>query len=123
MDNNFKTITLPLGAIMLTAIVALGGLIGYSHSLLREDIATLRADMTNDIAELRADMTNDIAELRADVTSDINGLRREMSDLRREVVDMRGELGSLRERVARVEVLVEGRAEGRTAPAVLQPAS
>ena len=112
MDNNFKMITLPLGAIMLTAIVALGGLIGYSHSLLRDDIATLRADVTSDIAELRADVTNDI-----------NGLRREVSDLRREVVDMRGELGSLRERVARVEVLVEGRAEGRTAPAVLQPAS
>lgn len=112
MDNSFKTVTLPLGAIMLTAIVALGGLIGYSHSLLREDIAALRVDMTSDIAELRAD-----------VTSDINGLRREMADLRREVVDMRGELGSLRERVARVEVLVAGRAEGRPAPAVLQPAS
>ena len=94
MDNSFKTVTLPLGAIMLTAILALGGLIGYSHSLLREDIAALRVGMT----------------------SDINGLRRE-------VVDMRGELGSLRERVARVEVLVAGRAEGRTAPAVLQPAS
>ena len=93
MDNSFKTVTLPLGAIMLTAILALGGLIGYSHSLLREDIAALRVDMT----------------------SDINGLRRE-------VVDMRGELGSLRKRVARVEVLVAGRAEGRTAPAVLQPA-
>ena len=101
MDNSFKTVTLPLGAIMLTAILALGGLIGYSHSLLREDIAALRVDMT----------------------SDINGLRREVSDLRREVVDMRGELGSLRERVARVEVLVAGRAEGRTAPAVLQPVS
>lgn len=101
MDNSFKTIVLPLGAIMLTAILALGGLIGYSHSLLREDIATSRADLS----------------------SDINGLRREVSDLRREVVDMRGELGSLRERVARVEVLVAGRAEGRAAPAVLQPAS
>ena len=112
MDNNFKTITLPLGALMLTAILALGGLIGYSHSLLRQDIATLRADLTSDIATLRADLT-----------SDINGLRREMSDLRREVVDMRGELGSLRERVARVEVLVEGRGEGQTAPAVLQPSS
>lgn len=112
MDNNFKTITLPLGALMLTALLALGGLIGYSHSLLRQDIATLRADLTSDIATLRADLT-----------SDINGLRREMSDLRREVVDMRGELGSLRERVARVEVLVEGRGEGQTAPAVLQPSS
>lgn len=112
MDNNFKTITLPLGAIMLTAILALGALIGYSHSLLRQDIATLRVDLTSDIATLRAD-----------VTSDINGLRREISDLRREVVDMRGELGGLRERVARVEVLVEGRGEGQTAPAVLQPAS
>lgn len=123
MDNNFKTITLPLGALMLTAILALGGLIGYSHSLLRQDIATLRADLTSDIATLRADLTSDIATLRADLTSDINGLRREMSDLRREVVDMRGELGSLRERVARVEVLVEGRGEGQTAPAVLQPSS
>ena len=101
MDNSFKTITLPLGALMLTALLALGGLIGYSHSLLRQDIATLRADLT----------------------SDINGLRREMSDLRREVVDMRGELGSVRERVARVEVLVAGRGEGQTAPAVLQPSS
>lgn len=101
MDNNFKTITLPLGALMLTALLALGGLIGYSHSLLRQDIATLRADLT----------------------SDINGLRREMSDLRRKVVDMRGELGSVRERVARVEVLVAGRGEGQTAPAVLQPSS
>lgn len=101
MDNNFKTITLPLGALMLTALLALGGLIGYSHSLLRQDIATLRAGLT----------------------SDINGLRREMSDLRREVVDMRGELGSVRERVARVEVLVAGRGEGQTAPAVLQPSS
>ena len=112
MDNSFKTITLPLGALMLTALLALGGLIGYSHSLLRQDIATLRADLTSDIATLRADLT-----------SDINGLRREMSDLRREVVDMRGELGSLRERVARVEVLVAGRGEGQTAPAVLQPSS
>lgn len=101
MNNSFKTITLPLGALMLTALLALGGLIGYSHSLLRQDIATLRADLT----------------------SDINGLRREMSDLRREVVDMRGELGSVRERVARVEVLVAGRGEAQTAPAVLQPSS
>ena len=108
MDNSFKTITLPLGALMLTAILALGGLIGYSHSLLRQDIATLRADLTSDINGLRREMSD---------------LRRELSDLRREVVDMRGELGSLRERVARVEVLVEGRGEGQMAPAVLQPSS
>lgn len=119
MDNNFKTITLPLGALMLTAILALGGLIGYSHSLLRQDIATLRADLTSDIATLRADLTSDINGLRREMSD----LRRELSDLRREVVDMRGELGSVRERVARVEVLVEGRGEGQTAPAVLQPSS
>lgn len=46
MDNNFKTVTLPLGALLLTAILALGALIGYSHSLLRADISDLRGEVT-----------------------------------------------------------------------------
>ena len=57
MDHNFKTITLPLGILLLTTMLALGALIGYSHSLLRADITELRADVRGDISALRSEVT------------------------------------------------------------------
>ena len=84
MDINFKTVTLPLGALLLTTILALGALIGYSHSLLRADITELRDDVRGDISALRS-----------------------------EVTAMRGELAGIRERVARLEVLVEANGKAR----------
>ena len=84
MGNNFKTVTLPLGALLLTTILALGALIGYSHSLLRADITELRADVRGDISALCS-----------------------------EVMAMRGELAGIRERVARLEVLVEANGKAR----------
>ena len=84
MDRNFKTVTLPLGALLLTTMLALGALIGYSHSLLRADITELRADVRGDISALRS-----------------------------EVTAMRGELAGVRERVARLEILVEANGKAR----------
>ncbi len=84
MGNNFKTVTLPLGALKLTTILTLGALIGYSHSLLRADITELLADVRGDISALRS-----------------------------EVTAMRGELAGIRERVARLEVLVEANGKAR----------
>ena len=91
MDNNFKTVTLPLGALLLTSILALGALISYSHSLLRADITELQADIT----ELWADVCGDISALRSEVTA------------------MRGELAGVGERVARLEILVEANGKAR----------
>ena len=91
MDNNFKTVTLPLGAFLLTSILALGALIGYSHSLLRADITEMQADIT----ELWADVRGDISVLHSEVTA------------------MRGELAGVGERVARLEVLIEANGKAR----------
>ena len=74
----------------LIGIVSVGlAVAGFLWSLHR-DIAGLHRD----IGALRKDVARDIAELREDVARDIAGLHREV--------------GELRERMARLEGLLEG---------------
>ena len=80
MDNNFKTVTLPLGALLLTAILALGALIGYSHSLLRADISDLRGEvsvMRGEVSVMRGELAGVRERLaRVEVLVEANGKAR-----------------------------------------------
>ena len=99
----------------LAGFVALGTLIIGLFAWLRQDIRTLRAEVNEQINGLRAEVNGKIGELQIEVNDRIDSLRIELNDgignLRTELNDgigsLRTELNELRERVARIEGLLE----------------
>ena len=80
----------------LAGFVALGALIVGLFAWLRHDTQTLRRDMDS----LRGEIRNDIGTLRGEMRDDISALRDVIGTLGRE-------MNELRERVARIEGLLE----------------
>ena len=78
----------------------------------------LRAEMKSDRDALRAEMKADHDALRADIKADHDALRTELkadtSALDRKIDDIRDEISGLRERMARLEGLLEGLREAIT---------
>ena len=95
----------------LAGFIALGALILGLFAWLRQDIRALRAEMN----ALRDDLIGRIDTLRDETNGKINTLREEVNgkiDTLREEVNgkidaLREEVGELRERVARIEGLLE----------------
>jgi hypothetical protein len=69
-----------------------------SFGKVREEISTLRNDLTKEIGGLRCDMAKEVGSLRDDLTKEVGGIR---SDLTKEASslrsDMAKEVGSLRD--------------------------
>ncbi len=84
----------------LVGFVALGALILGLFAWLRQDIRALRTEMNGLRTELRTEMNG----LRTEMNDRIDGLRAEMND---RIDGLRAEMNKLRERVARIEGLLE----------------
>ena len=80
--------------------IALGALILGLFAWLRQDIRALRAEMN----ALRDDLIGRIDTLRDETNGKINTLREEVNG---KIDALREEIGELRERVARIEGLLE----------------
>ena len=74
-------------------IVAFVAVIGFLWTLHR-DVSSLRKEVDGNVENLRKEVGGDVAKLRKEVAEDVGGLSRDMADLR--------------ERMARVEGLLEG---------------
>lgn len=81
--------------------VALAALMVGLFAWLRVDLAALRKEMRAEIGELREAMRGEIRGLREETDSKFSGLRGEISLLSKEVAE-------LRERMARMEGLLDG---------------
>ena len=79
-------------------------ILGFLWSLHR-DMASLRKETSRDMASLRKDVSEDIAGLRKETREDMTKLRRDVSG---DIAGMRQDVVDLRERMARVEGLLEG---------------
>lgn len=94
--------------------VALAALMVGLFAWLRADLAALRKEMRAEIGELREDMDGKITGLRGE----IGGLREDMdgkfSRLRGEISLLSKEVAELRERMARMEGLLDGLREAVT---------
>ncbi len=77
----------------LAGFVALGALILGLFAWLRQDIRALRSEMRDEISGLREEMRGEMNGLREEIRNEISGLR--------------GEMNELRDRVARIEGLLE----------------
>ena len=77
----------------LAGFVALGVLIVGLFAWLRQDIRALRSELGGEIGALRNEMRSEIDTLRNEMRGEMNGLRSEMNELR--------------DRVARIEGLLE----------------
>ena len=88
----------------LVGFVALGALIIGLFAWLRQDIRALRVEMNDKIDGLRAEMNGKFDALRVEMNDKIDGLRVEMND---KIDGLRVEMNELRERVARIEGLLE----------------
>ena len=84
--------------------IALAGLMLNGQRLLRGETAALRQEMNRKIAALREEMHDEIAQLRQET-------RGEFAELRGEITELRREIAGLRERMARVEGLLDGLGE------------
>ena len=99
----------------LAGLVALGALILGLFTWLRQDIRGLRGEMRSEIGGLRDEMRSEIGGLRGEMRNEIGGLRDEMrneigglrDEMRNEIGGLRGEMNELRDRVARIEGLLE----------------
>ena len=95
----------------LAGFVALGVLIVGLFAWLRQDIRALRSEIDG----LRSEMRSEIDGLRNEMRSEIDGLRNEMrseigglrNEMRSEIGGLRSEMNELRDRVARIEGLLE----------------
>ena len=95
----------------LAGFVALGALILGLFAWLRQDIRALRNELRGEIDTLRNELRSEIGGLRGE----IGGLRSEFrgeiealrSEMRSEIGGLRSEMNELRDRVARIEGLLE----------------
>lgn len=88
----------------LAGFVALGALILGLFAWLRQDIRALRNELRGEIDTLRNEMRSEIGGLRSEFRGEIEALRNEM---RSEIGGLRSEMNELRDRVARIEGLLE----------------
>ena len=95
----------------LAGFVALGALMVGLFAWLRHDIQTLRGETHDEIGTLRGEMRDDIGTFRGEMRGDIGTFRSEMHDdigtLRDGIGTLGREMNELRERVARIEGLLE----------------
>lgn len=95
----------PQAWILIGIGVAILVAIATSHRQTRTDVKSFRD-------ELRADMKTSLDAIRADMKAEHDALRTEfkadISALDRKIGDVRDELGGLRERMAKLEGLLEG---------------
>ena len=88
----------------LAGFVALGALILGLFAWLRQDIRALRNELRGEIESLRKEMRGEVNGLRGELCGEIEALRNEM---RSEIGGLRSEMNELRDRVARIEGLLE----------------
>ena len=67
----------------------------------------LRAELHADIADLRADMVEMRTEVRADMAELRTEVRADLAELRTEMAEMRADIDNIKERLIRLEVIVE----------------
>ena len=89
---------------MVTLDERVGRLEGKMESLAtKEDLATLRADMTDQMAGLRTDMTDQMATLRADMMEQMASLRTDMTEQlgqqRTEIMEMQARILGMESRM------------------------
>ena len=85
-------------------VVALVATLGFLWNLHR-DVGSLRKEVGQDVANLRQEVKADMANLRQEVKADMADLRQEVS---RDTSEVRKDMAGLRERLVRVESLLEG---------------
>jgi len=98
LDKKAKEIILEMGEgkalssedMMILVLKAQSNHFEHLDIELREDMKTLREDLTNDMKTLREDLTNDMKTLREDMTKELIAVREDM-DKRFEQVDRRFE--------------------------------
>ena len=88
---------------ILVSTIAITTLIVLQHGAMRSDIRDQHAAMRSDMRDQHADMRSDMSEQFTTVRGDIR--------------EIRGDVGELRERMARIEVLVERGTANRPEPA------
>ena len=88
---------------ILVSTIAIATLIVMQHGAMRSDMRDQHAAMRSDMRDQHADMRSDMSEQFTTVRGDIR--------------EIRGDVGELRERTARIEVLVERGAANRAEPA------
>ena len=99
----------------LAGFVALGALILGLFAWLRQDIRALRTELRGEIESLRTELRGEIESLRTELRGEIEALRNEMrgeiealrNEMRSEIGGLRSEMNELRDRVARIEGLLE----------------
>ncbi len=87
-----------LVAVVVTLIGGVFGLAVAGFNTLRDDMGTLRSDLSSEIGTLRSDLSGEIGTLRSDLSGEIGTLR---SDLSGEIgtvrSDLSGEISALRD--------------------------
>ncbi len=95
---------------LTTMMIEIGGFLALA-GLMIGLFAWLRQDVRREVDGLRREidgLRGEINGLREEVGREIGGLRGEIDGLRGEVNGLRLEIGDLRERMARLEGLLEG---------------
>ena len=118
-------------AIALVAVIFAGMSVVVSLTLapMREELRLMREDMrqlrgeVNDLRQDMSDLRQDMGDLRQDTQKDMNSLRQIMHDgfkaVDAEFKEVRKDLAGIRERLTRVEVLLErdrGHSDAPTPP-------
>ena len=96
LDKKAKEIILEMGEgkalssedMMILVLKAQSNHFEHLDIELREDMKTLREDLTKDMMDLRKELTNDMKTLREDLTKELIAVRKDM-DKRFEQVDKR----------------------------------
>ncbi len=95
VDRDRRSVMVPLLATVVTALIA--GVFGFAvvgFNTLRDDIVSLRADLSAEIDGVRADLSakisSEISSVRADLGGEIDSLR---ADLGGEIDSLRADLG------------------------------
>ena len=100
----------------VVSTIAIGTLIVLQHGAMRSDvrdqIGALRGDTNSRFEALRSDTDSRFEALRGDMNSRFEALRGDMNSqfeaVRGDMREIRVDLGDVRERVARIEVILGG---------------